>query len=97
MAKGYWMAHVDVHDPERYKRYLEEAAPAYREFGAKFIVRAGSFDPVEAGDLGDRHVIIEFASMEMAKGCYDSPTYQRARQHRLSASTGKLVIVEGVD
>lgn len=97
MAKGYWMAHVQVHDPEAYKRYIEEATPAYREHGAKFVARGGKFDPVEGDDLGARHVIIEFDSMEKAKACYESQVYQRARRHRLAASTGKLVIVEGVD
>ena len=97
MAKGYWMGHVDVHDPEAYKKYLEEAAPAYREFGAKFLVRAGNFEPVEADGLGARHVVIEFDSLAKAKACYDSPTYQSARRHRLAASKGKLVIVEGVE
>jgi uncharacterized protein (DUF1330 family) len=97
MAKGYWVAHVKVNDPERYKQYVAEATPAYKEFGARFLARGGAFDPVEAGDLGARHVIIEFESMEKARACYHSPTYQKARQHRLAASQGKLVLVEGAD
>ena len=96
MAKGYWIGHVEVHDPERYKLYIAGATPAYQEFGAKFLARGGATDLVEAAGLGSRHVIIEFESMEKARACYRSETYQRARQHRLSASTGKLLIVEGV-
>ena len=97
MPKGYWMAHVDVTDPERYKSYVAEATPAYKEYGAKFLVRGGKSDPVEAIDLGTRHVVIEFDSMEKAQACYNSETYQNARKHRLAASTGKLLIVEGAD
>ena len=95
MAKGYWIGHVEVHDPEKYKKYIEGASPAYKEFGAKFIVRGGKEDRVEAGDLGPRHVVIEFDSLETAQACYNSRTYQEARKHRLGASTGRLVIVEG--
>ncbi len=97
MAKGYWIGHVQVSDPEKYKQYIAEATPAYREYGAKFLARGGAFDPVEAADLGSRHVIIEFESMAKAKACYNSATYQKARQHRLVSSTGRLLIVEGAD
>lgn len=97
MAKGYWIGHVEVHDAERYKQYVAGATPAYQKYGAKFLARGGAFDPVEAEGLGSRHVIVEFDSMEKAKACYNSPEYQAARQHRLAASTGKLIIVEGAE
>jgi uncharacterized protein (DUF1330 family) len=97
MAKAYWVAHVEVHDPERYRRYVEEAAPAFREFNARFLARGGKFELLEAEGLGSRHVIIEFEDMDKAKSCYHCATYQKALQHRLAASTGKLMIVEGVE
>jgi uncharacterized protein (DUF1330 family) len=97
MPKAYWIAHVKVTDPETYKKYIETAAPAFREFGARFLARGGSADPVEAPDLGPRHVVIEFESMERARQCYNSPAYQAAIKHRQAAATGKLLIVEGVD
>ena len=52
MPKGYWIGHVEVHDAEAYKKYVEGATPAYREYGAKFLVRGGKEDRVEADDLG---------------------------------------------
>ncbi len=97
MPKGYWIGHVEVHDLEEYKKYVAAATPAYKEYGAKFHVRGGAEDPVEADDLGSRHVVVEFESVEMAKACYNSETYQNARKHRLGASTGRLVIVEGAE
>ena len=39
MAKGYWIARVDVHDPEAYKRYLAVNEAVFRRFGGKFVVR----------------------------------------------------------
>lgn len=97
MPKGFWIAHVDVHDSERYKDYVAGATPAYKEFGAKFLVRGGAGEVMEGDGLGSRHVVIEFESVEKARACYNSETYQTAREHRLAASTGKLVIVEGAD
>lgn len=97
MPKGYWMGHIEVHDPETYKKYIEGATPAYREHGAKFLARGGAFDPVESTDLGSRHVIIEFESLEKAKACYNSPIYQAAKKFRQAAAKGRLVIVEGAE
>jgi len=34
MAKGYWVAHVDVTDPEAYKAYMAANAAAFKKFRA---------------------------------------------------------------
>jgi len=94
MAKGYWIGRIDVHDPEGYKAYVETATPAYREFGAIFLVRGGAFDPVE-GQSRSRNVVIEFPSYEAALACYHSETYQRAKAIRQQFSDGELLIVKG--
>ena len=39
--KGYWIAHVDVTDPEGYKPYQAANATAFGKFGARFLVRGG--------------------------------------------------------
>ena len=42
MAKGYWIAHVDVADPEAYKRLCRAPTPSpFAKYGARFLVRAG--------------------------------------------------------
>ena len=94
MTKGYWIGRIDVHDPEAYKAYVATATPAYREFGATFLVRGGEFDPVE-GQSRSRNVVIEFPSYEAALACYHSETYQRARAIRQEFSDGELLIVRG--
>lgn len=47
MPKAYWIARVDVRDPERYKDYVSTAKPAFERFGANFIARGGKADAVE--------------------------------------------------
>jgi uncharacterized protein (DUF1330 family) len=96
MAKGYWIARVDVRDPVLYKNYVDAAGPAFQEFGARFIVRGGGYVAAE-GQARGRNVVIEFPSMEAAKACFESPQYQAARAHRLPVSDADIVIVEGVD
>ncbi len=96
MPKGYWIAHVNVSNPDTYPDYVATAKPAFEEYGAKFLVRGGAYACVE-GETGERHVIIEFDSMEKALACYNSEQYQKAIAVRQSASTGTITIVEGVD
>jgi uncharacterized protein (DUF1330 family) len=94
MAKAYWIARVDVNDPEAYKAYITGAAPAFAEYGARFLVRGGRTFAAE-GQARGRNVVIEFPSYQAALDCYNSPVYQAARAHRLPVSTAEVVIVEG--
>jgi uncharacterized protein (DUF1330 family) len=95
MPKVYWIARVDVHDPETYKLYVEAAAPAFARHNAKVLARGGKTHPLE-GPARSRNVVMEFASMEEALACYNSPEYTKAREYRHQASTGELILVEGV-
>ncbi|MEQ8308488.1 MAG: DUF1330 domain-containing protein [Hoeflea sp.] len=96
MPKGYWIGRVDVRDPEAYKAYVETATPAYKEFGARFLVRGGAFEAAE-GHSRSRNVVIEFPSYEAAKACYDSETYRKARAIRQEVSEGEIIIIEGYE
>ncbi len=96
MAKGYWIAHVDVTDPDAYKEYVRLNGIAFAKYGAKFLVRGGTSE-MRAGSLLPRHVVLEFPSYAVAKACYDSPEYQAAVRVRDTASAANVVIVEGYD
>ena len=94
MPKGYWIGRVTVHDPERYKDYIATATPAYREHGAKFLVRGGVVGACE-GETRPRNVVIEFPTYEAALACYNSDTYARARAIRQDISEGDVIVIEG--
>lgn len=96
MAKGYWVAHVTVHDPERYKDYVAAAKPAFERYNARFLARGGAYEIAEGAGHA-RNVVIEFASLQAAKDCYESPEYQAAKAIRTSCSEGQLMLVEGVE
>ncbi len=96
MAKGYWIAHVDVADPEAYQAYIAANAVAFAQYGARFLVRGGAHEVAE-GALRARHVVLEFSDYATALACYQSAEYQSALALRKPVSTGDLVIVEGYD
>lgn len=95
MAKGYWIAHVTVNDPDQYKNYADSAPEAFNKFNARILARGGTSTQLE-GDGRPRNVVIEFDSYEDALACYNSPEYQSARAHREGAGIADIVIVEGV-
>jgi uncharacterized protein (DUF1330 family) len=94
MAKGYWIAHVDMRDPERYKDYVATAKPAFEKYGANFLARGGTTVPLE-GKARARNVVIEFPSLQAAKDCYNSPEYQAAKAIRVTVADGEVILVEG--
>lgn len=96
MAKGYWIARVDVTDPERYKAYVAANAEPFKKYGAHFLVRAGCFENPE-GTCRTRNVVIEFPSYQLALECWKSPEYQEAIKLRVNVSTIDLVIIEGYE
>ena len=96
MAKGYWVGHVDVTDPESYKAYVAANAEAFRKYGAKFVVRGGTFEVVE-GKTRSRNVVIEFKDYETALACYRSPEYAKAIALRQGVAVADLVVIEGYD
>lgn len=96
MSKGYWIAHVDVRDPEAYQKYAKANGAAFAKYGARFLVRGGKH-VLAAGKARARHVVIEFRDYETAIACCDSPEYREAARLRDAASDADLVIVEGYD
>jgi uncharacterized protein (DUF1330 family) len=96
MPKAYWVAHVDVRDPDTYARYREANAAAFQKYGARFIVRGGAQTQME-GTSRARTVVIEFPSLQAATDCFNSPEYQAAKAIRDPVSTADLVIVEGYE
>ena len=96
MPKGYWIANIEIAEPEAYKAYVRANAAPFAKFGARFLVRAGRHGVAE-GASRSRQVVIEFKDYETALACYQSAEYQAAKALRTPVSSGDLVIVEGYD
>ena len=96
MAKGYWVALVDVAEPEGYKAYVAANALAFRKYGAKFLTRGGRSE-VPEGQVRSRVVVIEFPSHDAALQCYHSPEYAAAMAERQGRAIMDLAIVDGYD
>lgn len=96
MPKGYWIAHVDVHNDEGYKGYAQANTAIFKKFGGRFVVRAGQFTCPE-GDVRSRTVVIEFPDYATAIACYNSQDYQENIARRVSNAEADLMVIEGYD
>ncbi|MEM9344043.1 MAG: DUF1330 domain-containing protein [Pseudomonadota bacterium] len=95
MPKAYWVAHVTVTDPDRYKLYAEGTKEPFEKYGAKVLARGGEHQSLEGFDY-PRNVVVEFPDMETARACFASHEYQAAKEHRIGAGDVNITIVEGV-
>ena len=96
MAKGYWIAHVDVQDEDGYKAYAANNPAIFKKFGGRYVVRGGKFTGLE-GASRSRNVVIEFKDYETALACYRSPEYQANIKVRQPHAIADLIVVEGFD
>jgi len=96
MAKGYWVGRVDVIKPEGYKAYGAAIVEPFRKYGAKFLVRGGTFEAVE-GKARGRNIVLEFKDYETALACYRSPEYKKAMALREGAVEIDIIVIEGYD
>ncbi|MDR0278838.1 MAG: DUF1330 domain-containing protein [Paucimonas sp.] len=95
--KAYWIAHVDVTDPEQYQHYTQRAPAAFAAFGGKLLARGGRSEAMEGRATPQRSVVIEFESYEQAVACYRSAQYQEACSDRQGAAKAEVIIVEGYE
>lgn len=91
---AYWIAHVNIHNPEQYQHYMDLAPAAFKRYNARFVARGGLAQTLE-GQSFARHVLIEFSDMESALACYHSPEYQLAREARTSVAEAMITIIDG--
>ncbi|MFB9127365.1 DUF1330 domain-containing protein [Paraburkholderia dipogonis] len=91
---AYWIAHVTVLDPVKYKDYTDIAPLAFKKFGAVFLARGGVSETLE-GASAERHVVIQFKDLQTALDCYNSSEYQSAKLKRDGHCVAQVVVVEG--
>lgn len=94
---AYFIAQLNVHDPDGYARYLEGTQPLLDEHGARVLAVDQSPVVLEGEWPYGRTVLIEFPSGDHLQRWYDSPGYREISVHRHAASTGNAVRVAGRD
>lgn len=76
------------------KEYLQGIDATLTPFSGKYIVHGGPYVPLEGRWSGEL-IVIEFPSMELAQGWYDSDAYRAIRQLRIDNTEGDVLLVHG--
>ena len=94
---AYVIADIEVHDPETYKEYAALVQAALDPFEGRFLVLGGPSEALEGDWHPQRIVVLEFPTVEQARGWYESPDYVKAMEIRHRASTGSIILAHGVE
>ena len=64
---AYWIAHVEVTDPEPLRRVRPPRHRGDRGHGGRFLARAGAYKQLEGNDRA-RNVVVEFPDLADRRG-----------------------------
>ena len=94
---AYAMVELTVHDPQRMGEYAEKVGDTVTAHGGRYIIRGKPAEVLEgtAGQHGFK-VVLEFPSVDAARGWYNSPEYQAIIDSRLQASEANFLLIEGL-
>ena len=94
---GYVIAEVEVTDPSTMQKYVDKISETLAPFNHHYVVLGGGKIQALEGELPKGGiVIIAFDSAEKAHEWYASPAYEAIKPIRLSATKGRMFIVEGL-
>jgi uncharacterized protein (DUF1330 family) len=94
----YIVGDIHITDPTAYRAHVPRALATIARFGGRLIVGGGGrVDLLEGDPMPERIFIIEFPTAEAARRWYQSDDYQEALKVRLSASQGRVLLIEGTE
>lgn len=94
---SYFIAQINIHDPEEYARYLEGYDEIFAKYNGTVVAVDDDVKLLEGEWPYGRTVVIRFPSSEELMAWYESPEYQALAKHRRKASTANIVLVKGRD
>ena len=87
---------IEVTDPVRYEDYKKAASASIAAHGGRYLVRGGASEVLDGDWTPRRLVVLEFPTVEAAKGWRSSPEYAEAKAIRESCAHSNMIVVEGV-
>jgi len=94
---AYVLAEIEIINPDGYKEYSAQVPATIAKYGGRFLVRGGNAEVLEGEwPVARRRVLLEFPSVEQAKGWWDSTEYEKPKALRKANSNGRLILLEGV-
>lgn len=96
MPAAYVIITEVIHDPEGMRAYGKAAGPTLADNGVTVLAADANPQVLEGEWPAHQTVVLQFPSMDAARGWYDSEGYQAAAKLRHAAATSNAVIVSGL-
>ena len=97
MPKGYVIFTEQVHDAEAMGSYSQGAIPSLLEAGGRIAVADTDASVLEGEGHGSQTVVLEFDTVEAARGWYESEGYQALIPQRQAAADSNVVLLTGFE
>ena len=91
----YIVGDIRISDTASYQAHLPRALATIARFGGHVVAGGGKIDLLEGDPMPERIFFIEFPTADAARRWYQSDDYQEALKTRLSASHGRVFLIEG--
>ena len=92
----YMVGDIHITDPAAYQAHVPRALATIARFGGRVIAGGDSrVDLLEGDPIPEWVFIIEFPTADAVRRWYQSDDYQEALKVRLSASHGRVFLIEG--
>lgn len=93
---AYLIVDLTVHDPERYKAYIQQVPKFIKKHGGEYIVRGGELEVIEGSWKPNRLVVMRFPSRQAIRAYCADPEYQSLVALRQEVATTNAVAVDGL-
>ena len=96
-VKVYMIAHLQIHDADRYREYEKGFFPILKKHCGEFITYDDNIVNVEGETpMEGRIILFSFPSKKHAEEWYSDPDYQKLSEHRRASVTSTIVRVSGL-
>ena len=94
---SYFIALIDIWDPERYQQYLDGYDKVFKKYKGQVLAVEDNPKILVGKWPAGRTVLIRFPSNQELYRWYESDEYQMLAGHRREASTAAIAIISGPD
>jgi uncharacterized protein (DUF1330 family) len=92
----YALAQIAVHDRPRYERYVAGFLPVLAQYGGRLLAADEAPRVVEGSWDYQKVILMSFDDAASFQRWADSPEYQAISTDRVAATTGVVLLVDGV-
>jgi uncharacterized protein (DUF1330 family) len=92
----YLIAQITINDRETYTKYSDGFMDIFSRFKGALLSVDEESTVLEGEWKATRTVLVTFPSKTDAMDWYNSADYQALAQHRYAASSGNIVMIEGL-